>query len=193
MRNKQRVMLGVLGVIAVTGAGCSGGNGTAADTSPQVEERTFALDLASTPLRLDFLTAELTELSVVERVRKGSREVVAAPTLRGMLKVKNTSSDRTARLVGGAVEYLDADGDPIALAPGRGDAAFTFYSYSGERVDPGKDTTQTIDVPFPVAALNGDEFAEMRLRLTYIPTPYRTDAATVTATLVARDQSGERR
>lgn len=188
MRKTQHALLAVLGVLAVTGAGCSGGTGTAADTTPRVEERTFALDLTPTPLRLDFLTAELTELSVVERVQQGSGDIVDAPKLRGTLKVKNTSTDRTARLVGGAVEYLDGDGDAIALAPGRGDATFAFYSYSGERVDPGKDTTQTVDVPFPVAALNGDGLAEMRLRLTYIPTPYRTDAATAAASLVARDR-----
>jgi hypothetical protein len=188
MLSRRLGFLVILGTVTMSGAGCTGGSGTAADTAPAVEERTFALKLTPTPLRVAFLTAELTDLSVVEGVRQGSGEVVEAPKLRGMLKVKNTSKDRTARLVGGTIEYLGAEGHPIALAPGRGDTAFTFYTYSGDRVDPGKDTSQTINVPFPAAAINGEKLAEVRLTLTYIPTPYRTEAATVSASLVAQGQ-----
>lgn len=185
---RQLAVLAITGGIAVIAAGCSDRAGTAADAASAVEARTFSVKLAPTSMRLDFLTAELSELNVVERVDNDSGEIVAPATLRGMLKVKNTSSDQTARLVGGSIEYIGASGDRIAVAPGRGGTGFTFYSYSGERVDPGKDTSQTIDVPFPASALNGAGLAEVRLRLTYIPTPYRTDAATAAASLTAQDR-----
>jgi hypothetical protein len=117
------------------------------------------MKLPPTPMRVDFLTAELMELSVIERVAPGSGEVVEPPRLHGTLRIRNTSSDRTARLVGGAIESVGTDGRRIPLGSGRADTAFTFYSYSGDRVDPGEDTSQTIDIPFPAAALKGNEVA----------------------------------
>lgn len=185
MMKRWRSLMVILGAITVTGVGCTRGDGTAADTAPEVEERTFAVKLEPTPLRVGFLTAELADLRVVERVREGSGEVVDPPKLHGQLKLKNTSADRSARLVGGTVEYIGADGNEITPASGRGDTTFSFYSYS-ERIDPGKDMSQGIEVPFPAAAVNGAGLSELRLELTYVPTPFRTGAATASASLVAQ-------
>lgn len=189
MEKRRIVLLVTAGAVANGIAGCSGRNEPVAET-PSAEVRTFALKRAPTPLRVDFLTAELTGSTVIESVAPGSGEVIEPPRLRGTLRLKNTSTDRTARLVGGAIEYLGPDGDPIPLASGRAETGFTFHSYSGERVDPGKDTSQTIDIPFPAAALDGTGLSEMRLRLTYIPTPYRTDVATTSASVATGAGSG---
>ncbi|MBI1735498.1 MAG: hypothetical protein HYR51_10020 [Candidatus Rokubacteria bacterium] len=180
---KQRLaVLVIVAGLAAIAAGCTGGDGTA-DGASAVKERSFVVKLAPTPLRVGFLTAELSNVSVVERVREGSGEVVEPAQLRGTLKVKNMSEDQTARLVGGTLRYLGADGRTIALAAGREAPTFTFYSY-GDRVDPGKETSLGLDVPFPAAAMNGAGLDDLRLELSYIPTPYRTEAATVAATLV---------
>lgn len=187
MLKRRVVFLGVAGVVALGGAGCTRGGETTAKAVAEIEERTYAVQLAPTALRIDFLAAELTGLQVVERVRRGSGEVVDKPMLRGTLRVKNTSDDRAVRIVSGALEYLGADGRPIALPADRGGSTFTFYAYSGgDRIDPGKELSQSIDVAFPSAAVNGASLAEVRLGLTYLPTPYRRETATVPASLVAK-------
>ena len=181
--------LGILALVSafvVAAGGCTGGGGGTAESTPEITERTFALKLQTTPVEVGFLAAELSNLTVVERVREGSGEVVDPPELRGTLKVKNVSEDRTARLIGGRLRYLGRDGRAITLAEGRNAPTFTFYSY-GDRVDPGKETSLTLDVPFPAAAMKDAALDDMQLELSYVPTPFVTEAATMPATLVARE------
>ena len=52
------------------------------------------------------------------------------------------------------------------LPPGRG---------AGGRADPGQDTTQVLDVEFPVEALKAERLKEIRLELAYIPSPFREE------------------
>lgn len=176
-------ILTIITAVAVAAGGCTGSNGTA-DNAPKITERTFAVDVGETPVRVGFLSALLTNVSVMERVQEGSGEVVDPPKLRGTLKIKNTSEDRTARLVGGRLRYLGPDGKAIALAAGREAPTFTFYSY-GDRIDPGKETSLSLDVPFPAAAVKDTALGDMQLELTYVPTPFVTEAATIPTTLAA--------
>jgi hypothetical protein len=178
----------VVGAAALSATACGGGGATTAETTPAFEERTFALKVTPAELCVDLLRAELSDLTVVERVRSGSGETVEPPKMRGTLKLKNTAVDRTVRLVGGAIEFLGEDGRVIALAPGRGDGKLTFYGYMGDRLDPGQDTRQSVEVPFPAAVLDDTAISDVRLSLTFVPMPYRTEATTVSVTLAATSQ-----
>jgi hypothetical protein len=174
-----------LGVVVGVGLGasaCTGGS-SPPDPAATITTRTFAVTLTSSPMRLGFLTAEFGDLSVVDQVREATGEPVEPPKLRGTLKVKNVSEDRAARLVGGTVRYLDRNGRAIALAAGRDAPAFTFYS--GDRVDPGKETSASIDVPFPAAAMKATPLDDLQVELTYITSPFVREAATTGATVVA--------
>jgi len=102
--------------------------------------------------------------------------VVNAPKLSGTLRLKNTSEDQTARLIEGRIDYLDAQGAQIPLAKERDAPTFRLYSYQTDRLDPGMETTQSIDVPFPAAALNDRKLRDVRLELAYIPSPYKEDS-----------------
>ena len=113
--------------------------------------------------------------------------MVQAPALRGTLKIKNASTDRTARLLGGEIKYLDSDGQPIQLAKDRGDAAIEFYSYGGERLDPGMESTHSVDVPFTAAALDGQPLENLDVQLTFIPTPYREVSTQVPVSLTSAE------
>ena len=177
-------VLAMITALGLTATGCTGGSGQD-DPAAAVKTRTFGVNVATTPLRLGFLAAEFSNLSVVDEVREASGEVVAPPKLRGTLKVKNVSEDRAARLVSGTVRYLGRDGRTIALASGREAPTFTFYSY-GDRVDPGKETTVSIDVPFPAAAMKATPLDDLQLELTYVPTPFVREAVTTPATIVVR-------
>lgn len=152
-------------------------------TAPQVEERTFAVTPSTASVKAAFLTGELQDLKVSERVDKGTGKVVDPPKLRATLKLKNTSESQAARLIAGKIEYADVEGQLIPLAEGRADTSFRFYSYQTDRLDPGMETTQSIEVPFPAAALRDKKLRDLRLELTYIPTPYKEETVNIQISL----------
>ena len=41
------------------------------------------------------------------------------------------------------------------------------------------ETSHNVDVSFPAAALDGQRLADIRVKVTYIPDPYRAESATV--------------
>src|SRR5712664_35909 len=47
---------------------------------------------------------------------------------------------------------------------------------SQERLDPGQDSTQSLDADFPAAALGAKKLKEIRLELSYIPSSFREEA-----------------
>jgi hypothetical protein len=157
-------------------AGCAKQEGS--DT-PRITEKTFTLTEATVPVELDALAGQLSGLTVMQRVNAETGEVVHAPQLRGTLKLKNTSDDRAIRLLAGELEYLDTAGVLIPVAEGREKPAFKFYGYSGDRLDPGAEFSQSVEVTFPKAALEQRPLAQVRLNLTYIPTPFREESVTV--------------
>ncbi|MBI2001646.1 MAG: hypothetical protein HYS69_10780 [candidate division NC10 bacterium] len=55
---------------------------------------------------------------------------------------------------------------------------FKFSSYQ-ERLDPGMEVTQNIEVPFPAAALKEQKLRDIRLELAYIPTPYKEEVVSI--------------
>jgi hypothetical protein len=147
--------------------------------APQVEEKTVTLAPQAAAVKTSFLTGTLQEMRVTQRVEQGTGRVVDPPTLRATLALENTSEDQAARLLGGRLEYVDSEGNTIPLAEERRDTSFQFYSYQVERLDPGAKTTTDIAVPFPAAALIGEKLRDVRLELSYIPTPYREDTVTI--------------
>jgi hypothetical protein len=162
-------------------AGCS--KGTEPAPTAQLDSKTIALKPTSSSVQLGFLTGELTDLTVSQTVNTTTGETVQPPKLRATLKLRNASSDQVARLVSGRVEYLDAGGKSIPLAKDRQDTSFKFYSYQGDRLDPGMETSQGIEVPFPMSAMKDGHLADVRLRVAYIPSPFRTESASVAVSM----------
>lgn len=167
--------------LALVLAACGQGSQQAA--GPEIVETNFTLTPATAPVMASFLTGELKDMKVTQRVEKVSGKVVDPPKLSATLKLKNTSEDRAARLLSGKIEYVDADGNAIPLAQGRDDIGFKFYSYQMDRLDPGMDTTQTLEVPFPAVALKGKKLNDIRLELSYIPTPYEEETVSIPVSL----------
>ena len=152
-------------------------------TVPQVEDKSFPVTPGTATVKAAFLTGELQDLRVTERVEKGSGKVVDPPKLRATLKLKNSSENQAARLIAGKIEYADAQGKLIPLAEGRGDTSFKFYSYGPDRLDPGLETSQSIEVPFPAAPLKDKTLRDIRLELSYIPTPYKEETVHIQVSL----------
>jgi uncharacterized membrane protein YeaQ/YmgE (transglycosylase-associated protein family) len=141
-----------------------------------IEEKTYAVMPPSVKVNAGIVTGEVTDLKVVERVEKGSDRIVTAAKLTGMLRLKNTSANQTVRLLEGKLLYIDAQGQPINLENARTEPTFKFATYgSSERLDPGQDAIQSLDMEFPAEALKPKNLKEIRLEFAYIPSPYRAE------------------
>ncbi len=147
--------------------------------APEPVTKTFTLTPGATPVKVDFLTGQLQNLTVTERVDPKTGKPVDRPELRGTLKLTNGSSDQSVRLLTGKLLFLDGKGQVIPIAKGRGDTSFNFNSYETQRLDPGKETSVSIDIPFPQAGLQANNLQNVRVDLTYLPTEYKEQAVTV--------------
>jgi hypothetical protein len=170
------------GAVAAMTLGCSQqGSGTAV----VIEDKVYTVTPASVNVKAGIVTGEVTELKVTERVEKGSDRVVSPAKLTGTLKLKNTSANQTVRLVAGKIQYIDAQGQPIKLEESRTDSTIKFATYGSERLDPGQDATQSLDVDFPAAALKAKKLKEIRLELAYIPSPFQEETVNFTVSIGA--------
>jgi uncharacterized membrane protein YeaQ/YmgE (transglycosylase-associated protein family) len=141
-----------------------------------IEDKTYAVTPAAVTVKAGIVTGEVTDMKVAERVEKGSDRIVTAAKLTGMLKLKNTSANQTVRLLEGRLRYIDAKGQSIKLEDARTEPTFKFTTYGGsERLDPGQEAIQALDLEFPAEALKPNSLKEIRLEFAYIPSPYREE------------------
>jgi hypothetical protein len=162
-------------LVALGVAACSQQQSQSTVAAAQPVEKSYTL-ASGAPMRVDFLTGRFEGLTITERIDPKTKDVVDRPELRGTLKLKNDAKDQSARLLGGRLVFLDAKGQVIPIAKDRGDTSFTFSAYETQRLDPGQETAQTIDVPFPRAGLQAGEIHAIRLDLNYLPTAYRAQS-----------------
>jgi hypothetical protein len=170
----------LVAVVAVTTLGCAQGPSASAAA---IEDKIYAVTPASVVVKAGALTGELMDMKVTERVEKGSERVVSAAKLTGTLKLKNTSANQSVRLVAGKILYIDGQGRAIKLEETRGEPLVKFTAYNNERLDPGQDASQAVDVEFPAAALKAKALKEIRLELAYIPSPYQEQVVNLTVSI----------
>ena len=166
--------------VAVMTLGCSQ---QPSGTAVVIEDKTYTVTPASVAVKAGILTGEVTEMKVTERVEKGSGRVVSPAKLTGSLKLKNSSKDQAVRLITGKIQYIDTQGQPIRLVEGRTDPLIKFATYGAERLDPGQEATQSMDVDFPAEALKAKKLREIRLELAYIPSPYKEETVNFTVVI----------
>ncbi len=179
--NRRRWWMGGLGagILGLALAACSQQGQSTVASSVQQTDKTFALSPNSTAVEVGFLAGQLQDLRVTERVEQATGKVVDPPLLHATLKLKDVSGNQSARLISGKLQYLGPDGKPILPAKDRRDTGFTFDTYQTNRLDPGMETSQEIEVPFPVAALENHTLRDIRLDLRYTPLPYKEESVTV--------------
>ena len=179
MRKWVGLMLVTTAVAAMT-LGCSQQpSGTAA----VIEDKVYTVTPAAVKVKAGIVTGDVTEMKVTERVEKGSGRIVSPAKLTGKLVLKNSSKDQAVRLVGGKIQYIDAQGQPIKLSEAQTEPTIKFATYGAETLDPGKDATQSMDVDFPAEALKAKKLKEIRLELVYIPSPYKEEAVNFTVVI----------
>lgn len=144
-----------------------------AATAAPTEDRTYAVTPPTMTLKAGIVTGTVMDLKVTERIEQGSGRVVTPAKLTARIALKNSSTNQTVRLVTGKIRYLDGQGRPIALEDNRTDPIVKFAG--GERLDPGQEINESLDVDFPTAALKDKALKSIRLDLAYVPSPYRED------------------
>ena len=144
-----------------------------------IEDKTYEVTPPSMTVKTGLVTAELTNMKVTERVEKESRKIDTPARLTANLKLVNSSSDQTVRLISGKMVYIDTQGNPIKIEEARTEPAIRFTSATSSQLDPGQDATQSIEVDFPAEALKAKALKEIRLILTYAPAAFRQETANV--------------
>ena len=173
----------VLIVTAATAAGLFGCAQEPSAPAAAVEDKTYTVTPAAMTVKAGIVTGDVTEMKVTERVERGSGRVMSPAKLTGKVVLKNSSPNQTLRLVGGKIQYLDAQGQPIKLEESRTEPALKFSAYGSDRLDPGQEATQSLDVDFPAEALKAKKLKEIRLELVYIPSPYHEERVTFSVSI----------
>ena len=178
-RNEIAIWIRASGVLvagaAVTMlAGCSPQPSVRAAT---INDKVYTVTPDAIKVKAGIVVGEVTELKVTERVEEGSGRVAAPAKLSGKLVLRNVSADQTVRLVGGALVYIDSQGKTIQLEDNRTAPNLKLSASYGapDRLDPGQDAAHVLDVEFPVEALKAKKLKEIRLDLSYIPSPYKAE------------------
>ncbi len=144
-----------------------------------IEDKVYTVTPDQVTVTTGIVTGEVTEMKVTERVEQGSGRVDSPAKLTGKLKLTNSSMDQTVRLIGGKILYLDDRGQLIMVGAERTEPALKFSaSYNtSDRLDPGQDATQSVEVDFPAEALKANKLKGIRIELAYIPSPYKLQTA----------------
>jgi len=172
-------------VAAMTLGGCTPQPSAVA---PIITDKVYTVTPSTVTAKVGIVSGELTEMKVTERVEKGSGRIDSPAKLTGKLALKNLSADQTVRLIGGKILYIDAQGQPIMLEEKRTEPTIkvaSSYGSSGssERLDPGQDATQALEAEFPVEALKAKRLKEIRLQLSYIPSPFKEEKLNFTVSI----------
>jgi hypothetical protein len=164
----------ISGAVAAMSLGCSPQSSAVAAV---VNDKVYSVTPASLKVKAGIVSGEATEMKVTERVEEGSGRVTSPARLTGKLVLKNVSPDQAVRLLGGKIVYIDAQGKPIKLANDRTEPNLWVASSYGspERLDPGHETIQTLDADFPIEALKAKKLKEIRVELSYIPSPFKEE------------------
>jgi uncharacterized membrane protein YeaQ/YmgE (transglycosylase-associated protein family) len=162
-------------LVAVTGWMVLGPAPQPAATAAVIDDKTYTVTPAAMKVKAGIVTGDITEMKVTERVEQGSGRVVSAAKLTARLVLKNSSANQTVRLVAGTIQYIDVLGQPIKLEDARTEPTLKFSTYGSDRLDPGQEASQSLDVDFPAEALKAKKLKEIRLELAYIPSPYHEE------------------
>ena len=165
----------VVAAVAAASFGCA----QKPSTTAAIEDKVYTVTPASVTVKTGIVTGEMTELKITERIEQGTGRVDSPAKLSGKLKLTNSSTDQTVRLLGGKILYIDDRGQLIKIEEARTEPALKFASSynSPDRLDPGQDATQSVEVDFPAEALKAKKLKEIRIELAYIPSSYRLQTA----------------
>ncbi len=140
-----------------------------------IEDKTYTVTPAAMKMKAGIVTGEVMDMKITERVEQGSGRVVSSAKLTAKVVLKNSSTNQTVRLVAGKIRYVDTNGKPIKLEDSRTEPTIKFSSSGSDRLDPGQEITESLDVDFPTEALKAGKLKQIHLDLAYVPSSYREE------------------
>ena len=78
-----------------------------------IEDKVLTVTPASVQPKAGIVTDAVADMKVAEGIEKGSGSVVSPAKLTEKLKLRNSSTDQTIRFIGGKIQFIDAQGQPI--------------------------------------------------------------------------------
>lgn len=150
-----------------------------------IEDRTYPVTPASAAVNIGIITGVVIDLKVTERVERSSDRIVSPARLTGTLRLTNASANRSVRLIEARLLFIDAEGQPIKLTGARTDLPVELSTCGREWLDPGQDTTQSLDMEFPGEALKASILRDIRVELSYVPSPFREEAVSFAVSIGA--------
>src|SRR4029078_1643002 len=93
-----------------------------------IEDKVYTVTPASATVKAGIVTGEVTEMKVTERGEQGTGRIDSPAKLSGKLKLTNSSTDQTVRLVGGKILYIDEQGQLIKVGEARTEPTLKFAS-----------------------------------------------------------------
>jgi hypothetical protein len=174
---EKRMLMRTIAASAVGAALMLGCTPTPPATAVVMKDKLYVVTPDAMTVKVGILSGQFTEMKVTERIEGDSGKVYTPARLTGKLVLKNVSSDQTLRLLGGKVSYIDMQGKPIKLEDNRTEPTLKVSNSYGsqERLDPGQDSTQSMEAEFPAEALANKRLKEIRIDLSYIPSAFREE------------------
>ena len=166
-------------VVAAVGWMAFGPAQQPAATAAVIDDKMYTVTPAAMKIKAGIVIGDVTDMKVTERVEQGSGRVVSPAKFTARVVLKNSSTNQTLRLVAAKIRYIDAQGQPIKLEDSRTEPILKFASFGSDRLDPGQEATESLDVDFPADALTAKKLKEIQLDLAYIPSPYREETVHV--------------
>jgi len=143
-----------------------------------INDKIYTVTPSAMKVKAGIVSGEVTDMKVTERVEAGSGRVTAPAKLTAKLSLRNTSSDQTMRLLEAKISYIDMQGKPIVLEDNR--SALSVQVGGNQygtppRLDPGQESSHSVDADFPAAALKAKNLKEVRLELSFIPSQFKEE------------------
>src|SRR5439155_25073288 len=101
----------------------------------------------------------------------------------GKAVLKNSSANHTVALFVGTTRCTDGQGQPIEFEDDSGEPTLRLTSYGNDRLAPGQEATESLEVAFPAEALKAKKLKGISLELAYIPSPYHEETVHFTVAI----------
>jgi hypothetical protein len=147
--------------------------------APTEEQITKNLVPPKAEIKGENFLVELSNLQVVTTVNIASKEIVETPSLKGNVKITNTSKD-ILDVQGVTLEYLDDAGKPISFKSGEKIAKVSMFL---KAIKPGEITGGSLDVTIPRTAVKEKALSKIEVNLVYVPSPLRREVLTLSEKL----------
>jgi hypothetical protein len=169
----------IAGILVAAFAAVTPGCSQKPVTTAVIEDKVYTVTPDQVQVKTGIVVGQVTEMKVTERVEQGTGRIDSPAKLTGKLKLTNSSADQSVRLIGGKILYIDEQGQVIKIEETRTEPALKFQAAynSTDRLDPGQEATQAVEVDFPASALKASKLKEIRIELAYIPSSYKLQTA----------------